>query len=54
MVITGPNMGGKSSYIRQVALITILAQVGSWVPAESARLGVLDAIYTRCIYMIIN
>ncbi|KAL5477924.1 hypothetical protein EMCRGX_G024781 [Ephydatia muelleri] len=47
MIITGPNMGGKSSYIKQVALICILAQIGSWVPAESATLGVLDAIYTR-------
>lgn len=47
MIITGPNMGGKSSYIKQIALICVLAQVGSWVPAESATLGVLDAIYTR-------
>ncbi|XP_005090364.1 DNA mismatch repair protein Msh3 [Aplysia californica] len=47
MVISGPNMGGKSSYIRQVALITILAQVGSYVPAESAHIGIVDAIYTR-------
>ncbi|BFZ02121.1 hypothetical protein BsWGS_05160 [Bradybaena similaris] len=47
MVISGPNMGGKSSYIRQVALISIMAQIGSYVPAESASLGVIDAIYTR-------
>ncbi|KAL9986355.1 hypothetical protein ACROYT_G000493 [Oculina patagonica] len=47
MIITGPNMGGKSSYIKQVALIAILAQVGSYVPAEEARVGVLDAVFTR-------
>lgn len=47
MIITGPNMGGKSSYIKQVALIVILAQVGSFVPAEEARVGVLDAVFTR-------
>ncbi|XP_055017861.1 DNA mismatch repair protein Msh3 isoform X2 [Boleophthalmus pectinirostris] len=47
MVITGPNMGGKSSYIRQVALICIMAQMGSYVPATEARLGLLDGIYTR-------
>lgn len=47
LLITGPNMGGKSSYVRQVALICILAQIGSYVPAESARLGLLDGIYTR-------
>lgn len=47
LLITGPNMGGKSSYVRQVALISILAQIGSYVPAESARLGLLDGIYTR-------
>ncbi|APA09035.1 hypothetical protein SS1G_02907 [Sclerotinia sclerotiorum 1980 UF-70] len=47
LLITGPNMGGKSSYVRQVALISILAQIGSHVPAESARLGLLDGIYTR-------
>lgn len=47
MIITGPNMGGKSSYIRQVALICIMAQMGSYVPASEARLGLLDGIYTR-------
>ncbi|RFU31249.1 hypothetical protein B7463_g5100, partial [Scytalidium lignicola] len=47
LLITGPNMGGKSSYVRQVALICILAQIGSYVPAESARLGLLDGIFTR-------
>ncbi|CAN6487340.1 unnamed protein product [Victoria cruziana] len=46
-IVTGPNMGGKSCYIRQVALIAIMAQVGSFVPASSAKLHVLDAIYTR-------
>ncbi|KAL3417927.1 DNA mismatch repair protein msh3-like protein [Phlyctema vagabunda] len=47
LLITGANMGGKSSYVRQVALISIMAQIGSYVPADSARLGLLDAIYTR-------
>lgn len=50
MIITGPNMGGKSSYIRQVALICIMAQMGSYVPASEARLGMLDSIYTRYDY----
>lgn len=49
MVITGPNMGGKSSYIRQVALICIMAQVGSYVPATEASVGLLDGIYTRYV-----
>jgi len=40
-------MGGKSCYIRQVALLSILAQIGSWIPAQSAKLGILDAIYIR-------
>ncbi|KAL0254731.1 Mismatch repair protein msh3 [Diplodia seriata] len=47
LLITGPNMGGKSSYVRQVALICIMAQVGSYVPAASAKLGMLDAVFTR-------
>ncbi|WP_051236795.1 DNA mismatch repair protein MutS [Ottowia thiooxydans] len=46
-VITGPNMGGKSTYMRQVALIVLLASMGSHVPAESCRLGPIDAIHTR-------
>lgn len=47
LLITGPNMGGKSSYVRQVALLSIMGQIGSYVPATSARLGLLDAVYTR-------
>ncbi|KAJ6147656.1 hypothetical protein N7497_009638 [Penicillium chrysogenum] len=47
LLVTGPNMGGKSSYVRQVALIAIMAQIGSYVPASSARLGLLDAVFTR-------
>ncbi|CAG07808.1 unnamed protein product, partial [Tetraodon nigroviridis] len=47
MIITGPNMGGKSSYIRQVALICVMAQMGSYVPALQAQLGMLDGIYVR-------
>ena len=47
LVITGPNMAGKSVYIRQVALLTILAQMGSFVPAQSARIGLADRIFTR-------
>jgi DNA mismatch repair protein MutS len=47
LVITGPNMGGKSTYMRQVALIALLASMGSHVPATACRLGPLDAIHTR-------
>ncbi|HUP93762.1 MAG TPA: DNA mismatch repair protein MutS [Burkholderiales bacterium] len=47
LLVTGPNMGGKSTYMRQVALIALLAHCGSYVPAQSARLGPLDQIFTR-------
>ena len=46
-ILTGPNMAGKSTYIRQVALITLLAQIGSYVPADEAHIGVVDRIFTR-------
>ena len=47
LLLTGPNMGGKSTYLRQTALIVILAQMGSFVPARSARLSVIDRVFTR-------
>jgi len=47
VVLTGPNMSGKSTYLRQVALIVLMAQVGSFVPADAARIGVVDRIFTR-------
>jgi dsDNA-specific endonuclease/ATPase MutS2 len=46
-IITGPNMGGKSTVLRQTAIITILAQAGSFVPADAAEIGVVDAVFSR-------
>jgi len=47
LLLTGPNMGGKSTYLRQTALIVILAQMGSFVPARSVRLSIIDRVFTR-------
>ncbi len=47
ILLTGPNMGGKSTYLRQTALLAIMAQIGSYVPAKNARLGIVDRIFTR-------
>jgi DNA mismatch repair protein MutS len=47
LLLTGPNMGGKSTYLRQTALISILAQAGSYVPAEKAKIGLIDRVFTR-------
>src|SRR5688572_14981580 len=47
VILTGPNMAGKSTYLRQIGHIAVLAQMGSWVPAESARIGIVDRLFTR-------
>jgi DNA mismatch repair protein MutS len=47
LIITGPNMGGKSTYMRQTALIILLAHAGCWVPARAATIGPIDRIFTR-------
>ena len=47
LILTGPNMAGKSTYIRQVALLTLMAQIGSWLPAKSGEIGIADRIFTR-------
>ena len=47
LILTGPNMAGKSTYIRQVALLVLLAQIGSWIPAKEAEIGLADRIFTR-------
>ena len=46
-IVTGPNMGGKSSYVRMIAVLSVMAQIGSFVPAAEARMCVVDGVFTR-------